>query len=99
MTGVGQEFDPRLRSPCNIIVAGPPKSGKTHLVLTMIQDRRDLWNPPLGKVVYCYGEWQPAFDPWRDRITFVEGIPANLYDYFEGETEGHSGRSHEPVLQ
>jgi len=79
-------FNPRLKTASNIVVAGPSKSGKTYLVTRMIRERRDLFRNPLDKVVFCYGEWQKEFEDLQrqEGVTFIEGLPADLYEPFDG---------------
>lgn len=82
-------FDPRLKTPSNIMVVGPSKSGKTYWVTRLLRERREgMFRQPLNKVVYCYGEWQPTFQMVQDQdpdVQFVQGIPDDLYEGFEGQ--------------
>lgn len=48
-------------SPCNISVAGPTGSGKTSLVLGLLEYRQELFNQPVAGVIYFYSEYQDAF--------------------------------------
>ena len=79
-------FNPRLKTPSNIVVVGPSKSGKTYWVSRMIRERRDLFREPLDRVVFCYGEWQKGFEALQQDqgVTMIEGLPDDLYDRFEG---------------
>ena len=80
------EFDPRLKTPSNIVVVGPSKSGKTYWVSRMIRERKDLFRQPLDRVVFCYGEWQKGFETLQQEpgVTMIEGLPEDLYDRFDG---------------
>lgn len=80
-------FDPRLKTPSNIMVVGPSKSGKTSWVGRLIRERQDgVFRQPLKKVLYCYGEWQPLFETWQGPdVQFVQGIPDDLYEGFDGQ--------------
>ncbi|KAK3724231.1 hypothetical protein QZH41_002380 [Actinostola sp. cb2023] len=78
-------FDPRLKTPSNLQVVGPSKSGKTHWVRRMIQERQDMFRQPLSRVVYCYGEWQPMFDTFPKEVEWVKGMPEDFYEKFEGQ--------------
>ena len=81
------EFDPRFKTPSNLIVVGPTKSGKTTWVSRMIRERKDLFRHPLDRVVFCYGEWQSDFDLLKEEegVSLVEGLPDDLYEQFHGQ--------------
>lgn len=70
------DFDPRLQGPFSMIIAGPSNSGKTHLVSTLINCADELITPHVDKVLYYYGQWQPAFETMNLRIQFRQGLPA-----------------------
>lgn len=70
------DFDPRLQGPFSMIIAGPSNCGKTHLVTTLIERSDELITPKVDRVIYYYGEWQPAFDKLRERVQFREGLPS-----------------------
>ncbi|KAK3704916.1 hypothetical protein QZH41_005383, partial [Actinostola sp. cb2023] len=78
-------FDPRLKTPSNLQVVGPSKSGKTHWVRRLIQERQEMFRQPLSRVVYCYGEWQPMFDTFPEEVEWVKGMPEDFYEKFEGQ--------------
>ncbi|KAK3753682.1 hypothetical protein QZH41_003319 [Actinostola sp. cb2023] len=79
-------FDPRLKTPSNLQVVGPSKSGKTHWVARLIREREGLFRQPLPRVVYCYGEWQPMFDTsFPKEVQWVKGLPEDFYEKFEGQ--------------
>ena len=37
-----------------------------------------LFERPIRKIVYCYGQWQECFQDMAPQITFVEGIPEDI---------------------
>jgi hypothetical protein len=81
-------FDPRLKTPSNLVIGGPSKAGKSHFVFRMIRERRDLFRgTPFERVVYCYGEWQKEFQALQDQegVVFLEGLPEDLYEPFGGK--------------
>lgn len=69
-------FDPRLQGPFTCLLAGPTGCGKTQLVFEIIENNRDLINPPVGEITYCYGQWQSIFKRYEDRVKFHEGLPS-----------------------
>lgn len=60
--GDGVELvDMRLRSPFTAVVAGPTGSGKTALLMRLIELASSVADPPPVEIIYCYGAWQDAF--------------------------------------
>ena len=49
----------------------------------MLHHRDELFEPKITKIIFCYGEYQSAFDSMKQTIpnpTFVEGFPEDLND-------------------
>lgn len=59
----------------NAILAGPSQSGKTQLVLKLIENRDVMFSPPFSEIHWYYGEWQPFFGNLKSIVTFKEGLP------------------------
>jgi Poxvirus A32 protein len=51
-----------LRHPFTSIVAGPTQVGKTEFVFKFLTHLRHVMNPPATKVIWCFTQWQPAYD-------------------------------------
>ena len=72
-------FDPRIRSPFNMIISGPSQSGKSTFVANLLKYRNRLFKRPPKKIVMCYGStWQsPLFDNLRRDygVHFIQGLP------------------------
>lgn len=69
-------MDPRWKHPFTSVIAGPTGSGKTVWVKRFITNLLNVMDPLPDEIVWCYGEWQPAYDPLpKGRVTFLEGIP------------------------
>ena len=76
-------MDVRFETPANFYICGQSQCGKSFLVRSMLLHRDELFNPVPSKIVYCYGEYQSAFDDLMQKIpniSFVQGFPENLYD-------------------
>ena len=56
------------------VVAVPSKSGKTEFVKRLVENRQWI-SPPPEKIVWCYREWQPAYDSLRENVHFIRDIP------------------------
>jgi len=67
----------QFQHPCNVIVAGPTKAGKTEFVKRLVSHANAMFSPPPAEIWWCYGEWQPTYhdQPLIDRVKFVEGFP------------------------
>ena len=78
----------RFKTPANFYICGASQCGKTFLVRSMLHHCDELFEPKIAKIIFCYGEYQSAFDSMMQTIpkqtipnlTFVEGFPKNLND-------------------
>jgi len=50
--------------PFTALVAGPTGSGKSTFVFKLIENVDFAISPPPSRIVYCYCEYQPAFDAY-----------------------------------
>ena len=64
----------QLKHEFTMVVAGPSKSGKTEFVKQLVQNTHWIAPPP-EKIVWCYREWQPAYESLQDKVTFIRNIP------------------------
>ena len=67
-------FDPRLQGPFTMLIVGPSSSGKSQLVLQLIDNIDSLITPKVKKITYCYSQWQNVFENYQTRVTFHEGM-------------------------
>ena len=77
-----------LQHPFTCIVAGCTQSGKTVWVKTLLENAQKIISPPVQRIIWCYGQWQPSyFDMLRTipGIEFNKGIPEdiNKVDYLD----------------
>ena len=65
-----------FRTPSSIVVAGSSGCGKTHFVSRLLEDPGHYFQQgPPRALHYCYGAWQPGFEPLKKRgIHFHEGL-------------------------
>jgi hypothetical protein len=59
-----------------MVVTGPSKSGKTEFVKQLVQNTQWI-SPPPPKIVWCYREWQKAYESLQVSVTFVKNIPSD----------------------
>ena len=64
----------KLHHPFTAIVAGPMGSSKSEWVLRLINQAKEIIEPPPSRIWYCYGEFQPTFNNYP-QIHFHEGLP------------------------
>ena len=60
------------------MIAGPSQCGKTTFTKLLLQYADVLFERPIRKIVYCYGQWQEYFQDMASQITFVERIPEDV---------------------
>lgn len=59
--------------PFTCIVSGPSKSGKTQLVMSMLNDLPRYVDTKIEKIIFCYSEFQSSFDKMQG-IQFNKGL-------------------------
>ena len=80
-------MDVRFKTTANFYISGQSNCGKSYLVRCMIRNLNELFDPVPSRIIYCYGEYQHAFDDMVQAIPntyFTEGFPDNLYGILEG---------------
>ena len=71
----------KLLANSNILVIGSTGAGKTTAVFEIIT--RKLIHPFPKKIFYLYATYQPMFDEWKDKITFVQGLKLDVINDYE----------------
>jgi hypothetical protein len=66
-------MDPKLHLRSSMMVVGPSQSGKTTFVLSMIKERKDLFNELPKRILWCCAMRQAA--PKNSSFHIVEGLP------------------------
>lgn len=59
--------------PSTIMLAGSSNSGKTELCKSLLLHRKQMFDPPPERVIWCYSEYQPSYDNIID-VEFNEGM-------------------------
>jgi len=72
----------QFKCPSSIIIAGPSQRGKTTFTRQLLQQADSLFERPIRKIVYCYGQWQECFKDMTSQVTFVDGIPEDIPSMF-----------------
>ena len=75
--------EPRFKTPCSIIVAGPSQWGKTTFVRSLLQHSSWVFDRPPVSTVYCYGEPQACFETMQQQgVQFHHGVPEDIRSLF-----------------
>ena len=72
----------QFKCPSNIIIAGPSQCGKTTFTRQLLQQADYLFERPIRKIIYCYGQWQESFKDMAEQVEFIEGIPEDIPTMF-----------------
>lgn len=56
-----------------MVVEGPSKSGKTEFVKKLVENTHWI-SPSPEKIIWCYREWQPAYESLQHRVKFIRNI-------------------------
>lgn len=86
-------YDATIKTPCSIVLAGPPLSGKSSLAFNLIKEQSNLFNNTFDNIVWFYGEISKTVKEIAEHypnIITVHGLPDNLDDYIiEGVSNLH----------
>ena len=92
LAAVARDGDDRpsmIRHPCNTLVGGPSRCGKSTWTSGFLRHADQLMHPPPRVHHYCFGAWQPAFDEMKKYVQFHEGLPTpEDLDQWFGPTQG-----------
>lgn len=65
-----------FKSPFTCMIAGPTQSGKTTLLINILNSATELIEPAPNRIMYCYSRDQPSFDKLKHlSIEFHHGLP------------------------
>lgn len=67
----------KLRLPLTSVVSGPTCSGKTSFLAKLLDNREQMFHPPVERVIYSYKKWQDIFEKMPD-VEFVRGMDFEL---------------------
>lgn len=76
-----------LKHPFSMLVAGGRKAGKTEFTKSLLQNAKQMIEPNLNRVVWCYTKHQAELyrqlKSINPNIDYMEGIPTNLEEMFD----------------
>ena len=68
----------QFKCPSSVMIAGPSQCGKTTFTRQLLRQANVLFERPIKKIVYCYGQRQECFKDMTGHVQFVEGIPEDI---------------------
>ncbi len=63
-----------FRAPATVLLAGPTMSGKSHLMVEILNNIKSMMSPPPDRIVYCYKRLQELFSSIPG-LELNEGLP------------------------
>jgi hypothetical protein len=78
--------DLKLKTPFTMTVSGGTGSGKSFWLKSLLENQSHCVDKPFGRVMYCYGIYQPLFDTLRESvpdIEFFEGLPKDEFENYD----------------
>lgn len=83
-----------IKCPTIGVISGTSGSGKTSILLKMLQQKDHMFDRPIERVLFCYKIWQPIYEDFKkifgQRITFKEDLPCQEDVDFLTEGGHHS---------
>ena len=76
----------QFKCPSSLIIAGPSQCGKTTFTRQLLREANVLFERPIKKIVYCYGQWQGCLKDMTGHVQFVEGIPEDIPSMSSGRS-------------
>jgi hypothetical protein len=75
-TQIFEDKDLQLHLPFSLIISGPSSSGKSSFLIKLIDQSKELINPPPKSILYCYGEYSSIIPILqRAGISVYSGVP------------------------
>ena len=77
----------QFKCPSSIIISGPSQYGKTTFTRQILQHADCLFERPIRKIVYCYGQWQDCLKKWQRKSRLWRVFPTTFPPYFIKEAK------------
>jgi len=72
------EEDLRFKIPFGMIISGPSNSGKTQLLLRLLDSANQIFTPVPETIVYCYGEYHSFIPKLESKgVKIFSGLPSD----------------------
>ena len=72
-------MDARLKLSSGMIIVGPSQSGKTIWCTRLIHNSNEVFDRPVNKVYWCFGQWNNSLSDLKrdERVILHEGMPTS----------------------
>ena len=70
-------FDCKLKTPCTILLIGKTSSGKSELILNIIDKRDQIFDRKVEQIYYVYKSYQDKFDEFLKYHPEVNFLPTH----------------------
>lgn len=70
--------DTVFKHPFTCLMAGPTMSGKTTILIKILDNHSVLIDQKIDRIIYCYARWQDSYDKMKisnPQMEFTEGLP------------------------
>ena len=61
-----------FKHPFTCVIGGPTGSGKTELIKKIIDERENLIDPIITRIIFCYARWQPKYDELKEKLPTID---------------------------
>ena len=69
----------KLENPCSIVISGASGTGKTNLVLRLIDHVQEMFNNSIKRIVFFYEVWQTSYEAYLQKVEFLQGLPTEEF--------------------
>ena len=71
-------YDTRWSGALTCQISGQSGCGKTSFMKQFLKHHKQLVNPPFTRKIWCYSEWQVAYQSDMDDVEFIKGINPDI---------------------
>ena len=69
----------KLENPCSIVISDASGTGKTNLVLRLIDHVQEMFSNSIKTIVFFYEVWQTSYEACLQRVGFLPGLPTEEF--------------------
>ena len=69
----------KLENPCSIVISGASGTGKTNLVLRLIDHIQEMFSNSIKRIVFFYEVWQTSYEAYLQKVEFLQGLPTEEF--------------------
>ena len=69
----------KLENPCSIVISGASGTGKTNLVVRLIDHVQEMFSNSMKRIVFFYEVWQTSYEAYLQKVEFLRGLPTEEF--------------------